>query len=133
MDIQQDKLESLMDQFTAVSRHVHKLDTYYRLNRLDDIDTLLTQVTEIIEEVDMSCRCMDFHTANPTTANPTTANPTTANPTTANPTTANPTILATTRQPDHEIYHAKVNDYVINKNIMKQLMPLYCALWIKYH
>ena len=118
MDIQQDKLESLMDQFTAVSRHVHKLDTYYRLNRLDDIDTLLTQVTEIIEEVDMSCRCMDFHTANPTTANPT---------------TANPTILATTRQPDHEIYHAKVNDYVINKNIMKQLMPLYCALWIKYH
>ena len=109
MDSQQAKLSLLMDQFTALSSHIHKLDTHYRLNRLDDVDILLTSVTEIIEELDMSCRCIDFY-ATPATSTP----------------------VTTLSQTDHDIYHIKIADYVTNKKIMKQLMPLYCALWIKY-
>ena len=118
MDSQQDKLSALMDQFTNVSNHLYKLDTHYRLNRLDDIDTLLTNVTEIMEELDMSCRWSDFQTT-PDSVHPDSVHP-------------NLTILATTSQTDHDIYPNKVADYVTNKKIMKQLMPLYCALWIKY-
>lgn len=32
---------------------------------------------------------------------------------------------------DH-VYNEKLKHYMLNKKIMKDLMPLYCALWMRY-
>lgn len=33
---------------------------------------------------------------------------------------------------NHRVYDEKVKHYMLNKKIMKEIMPLYCALWIRY-
>lgn len=106
MDSQKEKLASVAEHLNQVSTNVHVLDKHYMMNRLDDIDTLLNNVSEIIEELDVSCRCANL--AQPSNV------------------TETKTIINT------NVYNNKIKYYVLNKKIMKQLLPLYCALWIRY-
>ena len=108
---QNEKLSNLTEQFLHQSTHMNKLDRTYLLNRLDDIDTLLSNLEEIVEELDMSSKL---------------ASPTHPKSHQAINNEIESSMI------DNEIYDAKIKHYTLNKKIMKQLMPLYCALWIKY-
>lgn len=122
----QSSLSNVMTQFESLSQsiskhnHSHTCDKYI-LNRLDSIDSLLYSVSEIIEEIDMSIQMKDIERKISNDVEYTTT-------TGHNGCTEHDNITSI----NNDVYNEKLKHYILNKKIMKELMPLYCALWLRY-